>query len=493
MNYFYYNSDLFFELPPGTLLNNRYKINDLIGQGGCGRVYRAKDMYLREKIRAVKEVYSGDRASESINITRTNRFLNEAAMLCNLNHPNIPEIVDYFNDNLRHFIVMEYIEGETLHERYRRQSWMWSGKELISFALEMCDVLEYLHGRSIIFRDLKPQNIMIDNHGKIKLIDFGIARHFRADQTGDTINMGTTGYAAPEQYGREGGSDARTDIYSILHYLATGEDPQEKQEPFVFSPISEINSVLSAELEKVINKCIALRKSERYQNIRELRGVLEDLRHSEGKSPPPAEKPVFDPFKSNLLPEKKDYTPSMQPAESKIIIEKLSDNKYFIEVPGTGINWGALGSAAFLMFWLAGWTVGGIAAMAAFLSSFNCFLLFWLCGWVFGETMAIYTIVNIFTSMFGKTIFLIDKFELLLKVKWLGLIETRKSYSLSSIGSFDLDDMGGFQKDSAGMAEALSFACEGKKIKAPVCTSGQEKKWLCGELNRIIKHLRSSA
>ena len=499
MGSFDYKNDLFFEYPPGTLISDRYEVIELIGMGGYGRVYKVKDKYLNDKFRALKEIYSPDGRNSDRN--RTNEFLNEGAMLCNLSHPNIPEIVDYFNIDLRHYIIMEYIEGETLDEKYKRYRYLWGGKEIISFALEICSVLEYLHGWSVIFRDLKPQNIMIDKHGKYKLIDFGIARHFKPDQIKDTINIGTPGYAAPEQYGKAGGSDARTDIYSlgvILHYLATGEDPQEKEEPFVFSPVREVNSEVSEELEKVINKSIALQKGNRYQTVRELRGILEDLEYFEEnaslkKNKSSSRISSFMPVKKDYdLPAKKEYILPAPPKDTEIVFEKFGQNKYLIEVPGTGFNLGAAGVILFLSLWLTGWTLGGIAAICALINSFNCFILVWLCGWAFGEAMVPYMILKMLTGMFGKTSIRIDRNTMEIIVKWAGLIKTRNEYFLPEVKNFNTDFTGeNIQKNQQDMIRFISFQHSGKKASIPVALNEHKTNWLCKELIKITKSISS--
>jgi len=263
------------EIPSGSILVERYEITGIIGEGGYGRVYKAKDKRLQDKIWAVKEIYSGE-GSEKRKEAKEN-FSKEAAILSKLNHRGIPSVVDYFSMDLCHYIVMEYVMGITLEEKLLMEKRLYGEDGIMPFAIEMCDVIEYLHNHSIIFRDLKPQNIIIDDNGHIKLIDFGIARHFKLSQTTDTINIGTIGYAAPEQFGKKGGTDQRSDIYSfgvILHYMATGENPQDKEEPFVFTPIREVNQNISEELERIINKCICLPKGGRFENIRELKGRL---------------------------------------------------------------------------------------------------------------------------------------------------------------------------------------------------------------------------
>lgn len=206
------------KLRTGMVLSSRYKIVELIGSGGMGNVYLAEDLKLRGKKWAVKEtLHHGD----------ATQFAHEANMLTRLSHPGLPDIVDYIVPDSEGYcyIVMDYIEGETLADQFERNGRVLPLQDIISLAVQICDIFHYLHHTQeepLIYRDLKPSNIMINHQGYIKLIDFGIARKLKPEGVDDTMHLGTFGFAAPEQY--EGRTDERTDLYnlgSLLYYLLT--------------------------------------------------------------------------------------------------------------------------------------------------------------------------------------------------------------------------------------------------------------------------------
>jgi serine/threonine protein kinase len=222
------------------LLHQRYHLLHQLGIGGFGAVYQAEDIQLGKRLVAIKEMSSQSNLSAQQNAEAAEAFKQEAFMLAELMQPNLPRIYDHFNEGGRWYLVMDYIEGTTLEE-YLAQT---PGghlplQEVLEMGLQLCDVLEYLHTRQppIIFRDLKPLNMMRTSSGHLYLIDFGIARHFKPGQAKDTIAFGSPGYAAPEQYGKTQ-TTPRSDIYSLgatLHQLLTGVDPS--LHPFRFSPL----------------------------------------------------------------------------------------------------------------------------------------------------------------------------------------------------------------------------------------------------------------
>ncbi|WP_317967138.1 serine/threonine-protein kinase [Paenibacillus sp. CCS19] len=207
-------------LEAGMMIGGRYRIAGIIGQGGMGVVYAAEDTRLQGKLRAVKAAgrhgFDYDQCAE------------EARMLMRLSHPNVPQIVDYFPPDHMGFeyVVMDYVHGETVAQRLSRYQGRMPVEEIVSIGIQLCDALSYLHEQTpqIIHRDLKPSNVMIDKHGHVRLIDFGIARFYKEGGRFDTVLLGTPGFAAPEQ---EGGSqsDARTDVYglgALLYFLLSG-------------------------------------------------------------------------------------------------------------------------------------------------------------------------------------------------------------------------------------------------------------------------------
>lgn len=222
------------------LLHQRYHLLHRLGSGGFGAVYQAEDTQLGGRLLAVKEMSSQSNLSMQENAEAAEAFKREALLLAELMHPNLPRIYDHFSENGHWYLVMDYIEGETLEDYLKKQAGGYLPlSEALDIGLQICDVLNYLHTRQppIIFRDLKPLNIMRTSSGHLYLIDFGIARHFKPGQMKDTIAFGSPGYAAPEQYGKTQ-TTPRSDIYSLgatLHQMLTGIDPSLN--PFRFAPL----------------------------------------------------------------------------------------------------------------------------------------------------------------------------------------------------------------------------------------------------------------
>ena len=270
-------------------MQGRYKVASILGQGGMGAVYLVEDQRLFDKKLALKELLDilPDPAARA---QALQQFQQEAKLLAYLSHPNLPHISDYFNESGRQYLVMEYVDGQTLEAILQKTSGFLPEAQAVEWAIQVCDALEYLHGETppIIFRDLKPANIMLDKSKRIKLIDFGIARLFRPGKTKDTQAMGTPGYAAPEQSGT-GQSDVRSDVYALgatLHYLLTKRDPASQ--PFVFPLCKALNSSASVQLDGFIAKATASDPLKRYQAMGEARSALLGLASATGRSPSPA-------------------------------------------------------------------------------------------------------------------------------------------------------------------------------------------------------------
>lgn len=259
------------------VINGRYELLRLIGEGAMTKVYLATDKAV-SKVRAVK-------------ITKTNALnnsdfvreavLKEAETVKLFNHPAIPKVIDIIVDSQYVAIVQDYVEGETLKdivEKYAPQP----VERVVDWAKQVCDILSYLHSFNppYIHRDIKPANLMLEPNGTIKLIDFGIMRTYNPNKTQDTCFLGTRGYAAPEQFGGCGQTDARTDIFCLgmtMYHLLTGLDP--KSEAFFIAPLCQVNPQLPKGLEYVVNKCTQLDPVNRYQSCAELKNDLNNYQN----------------------------------------------------------------------------------------------------------------------------------------------------------------------------------------------------------------------
>lgn len=257
----------------GSLVDGKYKILNKVGQGGMSVVYLAMNEKANKQW-AVKEVRKD--GIKDFEVVKQG-LVAETDILKKLNHPNLPSIVDVIDTDDSFIIIMDYIQGNSLNkalDEYGAQP----QENVISWAKQLCDVLGYLHTRTpaIIYRDMKPANVMLKPDGNVTLIDFGTAREFKEKNLADTTCLGTVGYAAPEQFGGMGQTDARTDIYCLgatLYHLVTGMNPCEP--PYEIKPIREINPSLSSGLEKIIMRCTQRDPNDRYQSAAELMYALE--------------------------------------------------------------------------------------------------------------------------------------------------------------------------------------------------------------------------
>lgn len=267
------------ELLPGALLQNRrYEIVRKVGGGGMGVVYEAIDAnlgYRRVAIKAMKRPGSTGQAGLDIqNAVRL--FKQEAAILSTLNHPNLPHVYDSFEEQGVYYLVMDFIDGETLSHKLR------SGRplpfeEVISYAIQLCDILDYLHRQhpQVIFRDLKPANVIV-NLGRVYLVDFGIARHFKLLNTSDTIPMGTEGYSDPE-ISQLKQSSPRSDLYSLgatLHHCLTGKEPRYADQGHRFPPVRNYNGSVPAALDQLILKMVEAQSRRRPYSAKQVKQQL---------------------------------------------------------------------------------------------------------------------------------------------------------------------------------------------------------------------------
>ncbi len=259
-----------------TLQQGRYIIDGLLGQGGMGAVYSARDTRLQSKRWAVKEMSTAGLTTTEDLRNGVEAFRREASMLATLSHRNLPKVVDNFEEEGREYLVMELVEGQTLSSVLAKRNKPLPPDQVIAWGEQLCDVLGYLHSRKppIIFRDLKPDNIMVDNDDVVKLIDFGIARHFTPGKTADTTAIGTTGYAPPEQYGKVQ-TDARSDIYALaatMHQLLTRRDPS--QDPFNFPPARQLNPAVPEGLSAALQKALSTSPADRWTTTADFRKAL---------------------------------------------------------------------------------------------------------------------------------------------------------------------------------------------------------------------------
>ena len=266
------------QLQAGVTLANRYAIQEVIGIGGMGSVYRARDMHFPNvtKLVAVKEMIN-TAPDPLVRETIVQNFEREANLLATLHHPSIPRIFDYFSLESRSYLVLEFIHGKDMEAIINETNGFLPEYQVMTWAIELCDVLDYLHGHKpdpIIFRDMKPSNVMINSNGDVILIDFGIAKVFQSGIKGTMI--GTEGYSPPEQY--RGDATPAADIYAMgatIHHALTRRDPR-LEPPFSFAerPLRRINPSVSAELETVVNTSLEYAPESRFRSAADMKQAL---------------------------------------------------------------------------------------------------------------------------------------------------------------------------------------------------------------------------
>ena len=266
------------QLESGATLLKRYLIQDVIGVGGMGSVYRARDLHFPNvvKLVAVKEMIN-TAPDPLIRQTIVQNFEREANLLATLSHPSIPRIYDYFSEENRSYLVIEYIHGKDLEAIISENDGFLAEEQVLTWGIELCDVLAFLHTHKpdpIIFRDMKPSNVMVDHNGDVKLVDFGIAKTFQFGQKGTMI--GTEGYSPPEQY--RGEATPLADLYALgatLHHALSRRDPR-MEPPFSFEerPLRKINPGVSAEVDDVINTALQYNPEDRFPNAADMKDAL---------------------------------------------------------------------------------------------------------------------------------------------------------------------------------------------------------------------------
>ncbi len=253
-----------------VLFDGKYKIIKELGSGGMGSVYLAENVKLKT-LWAVKRIPK--------NIASGNDPQGECEILKKLSHPSLPRIYDIIEDKDFVYLIVDYIKGDSL-DKILAGKVCFDERTVVDWGIQICGVLEYLHGirpNPVIYRDMKPSNIILTEEGTLKLVDFGIAREYKEEKSNDTVYIGTRGYAAPEQYG-SGQSNHLTDIYSLgvtLHELVTGISPNKP--PYELVPFSQVQNQISYEFESVIKKCTRPEPDLRYKSAGELKKDLLNL------------------------------------------------------------------------------------------------------------------------------------------------------------------------------------------------------------------------
>jgi serine/threonine-protein kinase len=276
-------------IEPGVILRDRYKIHRIIGQGGMGSIYLAEDIRLEGRQCALKEVQHESSLSKEALKQAQDQFLREAQILARLDHPNLPKVSDFFSEENREYLVMDYVPGEdlrTLMIEARQKNKFLAESDVLGWSTQLADALDYLHQQDppILHRDIKPSNLKLTPSGLIKLVDFGLVKLMASEEMTITIlqGRGTALYTPLEQYGGDTGhTDVRSDIYAFgatLYHLLTNSAPVEARERFLrpesLIPPRQINSAISGKTERAILWALKLHPDERPQNIDEFRQSL---------------------------------------------------------------------------------------------------------------------------------------------------------------------------------------------------------------------------
>lgn len=279
-------------LESGTVLRSRYQILELVGQGGMGAVYKASDLRLEGRVCAVKEVLPtlSESATEEELAQIAEQFRMEASTLARLDHPNLPKVSDYFANDGREYLVMDFVEGRDLYEllqEAQRQNEFLNEESVLAWAGQLLDALEYMHTQEppVVHRDIKPGNIKVTPRGTVKLVDFGLVKVLQPNDS-RTVTVvqgrGTVAYTPLEQYGGDTGfTDARSDIYALgatVYHLLTGEPPVDAKERFLrpgaLTAMRQLNPNISPRCERVVFQALAMHPSERPATAREFRDLL---------------------------------------------------------------------------------------------------------------------------------------------------------------------------------------------------------------------------
>ena len=271
-------------MQPGVVLQGRYAIEGTLGVGGMSVVYRGRDLRFKDVVRpcAIKEMFQSAPDSNT-RLLNLKNFERESGLLATLHHPAIPKVYDFFEEHGRFYLILELIPGQDLETVLDEAGGPLPEERVARWAVQICDVLAYLHNRTpepVVFRDMKPSNVMVTPEERIVLIDFGIARNLnRADRKGTMI--GTEGYSPPEQY--RGLAEPRGDLYALgatMHQLLSGSDPR-LETPFTFHerPLRQLNPSVSPEIDAVVARALEYDASARWGSAEEMKAALLQLPH----------------------------------------------------------------------------------------------------------------------------------------------------------------------------------------------------------------------
>ncbi|RLC80396.1 MAG: hypothetical protein DRI81_04170, partial [Chloroflexi bacterium] len=271
-------------LMTGQVLQNRYRIVSLLGQGGMGAVYRAWDTRLQVPV-ALKEMIPQPGLDTQTLAQLRQQFQQEATVLARLDHPHLVNVTDFFEEGGNAYLVMNFVQGESLANRIEQEGAL-PEPLVLEWASQLLDALAYCHGQGIIHRDIKPQNVVITPEGRAVLVDFGLVKLWDpSDPRTRTAmrGMGTPEYAPPEQYDAAGHTDPRSDVYGLgatLYHALTGQSPptatQRIVNPATLSPVRRINPHISPRVEAALARALELQPETRFQNSAEMRSALRD-------------------------------------------------------------------------------------------------------------------------------------------------------------------------------------------------------------------------
>ncbi|HZY45116.1 MAG TPA: protein kinase, partial [Anaerolineae bacterium] len=271
-------------LSPNRILKDRYRILSLLGQGGMGSVYRGFDTALDRPV-AVKQLLPAMASDATTTAAIKQQFEREAKILAALTHPNLPRVTDYFTDDNMPYLVMDYVEGDTLSDLLKQKRNGFPEIQVLNWADQILSALDYIHAHGVIHRDIKPGNLRLTPDGRIFLVDFGLSKSLQSEHPETATMMrgvGTAEYAPPEQYDSTlGHTDARADIYSLgatLYHLLVGKAPatvtQRMAEPQSFQPMRDTGALISPQIDRVINRAMEIERAKRFASAADMRAAL---------------------------------------------------------------------------------------------------------------------------------------------------------------------------------------------------------------------------